>query len=1406
MAAAAALCLGAGAAHAQTTLTASSATDLQQDINTANSNPTTAYIIQFPSSLNGHTLTLTSNQPISGHVTIQGPGAALLTISAASGEGAFQVTSGGNATFSGVTITGATGSSAISVDSLSTLSVTNCTFSGNTAPDGGAINSAGTLMVNGSTFAGNSSTDSAAGGGGALYINGGTATVDTTSFSANTANYMGGAINVSVGIVTLANSAVYSNSASSGGGIYNSGTLTITGSTVSGNTASSISGPEGGGVQNQGTLSIVGSTISGNTSNGGGGDTSGGGIWSDGTLSVANSIVAGNMLACIGGGCSTDHADIYGAYLGNGNLADNSASATSPYAATLLLSPLQLNGIGATLKTMIPLPGSPAICAGLVANIPHGVTTDGRGYPLQPKNGYCDSTHVDAGAVQTNYTSVQFVQEPTDTAVNTAIAPAPTVEILETDTLLSAPGNTDAVNGVSIPLSYSGGASELSGGAASLSATTASGVATYSITPSTTGSAFTLSAGSDGNGIEILSGKALTAISDDFDVYGAAQKLVVSAPGTAIINVPFNVSVTAVDANGNTVLNDNDTVNLTITGYSGILTTIPLSSGTGSTTVTLGLAGPVTLTGTDATTSSVTGQSGTIVVSAPTPTTTTLTNGNITLPWSATDRSVNLTISITAGGNNVDEGSLTVPLLVPEQVIIGGVVETIYKVVPYTVALTSSPYQYSMNLPAGAYVGSYPLQFSYSDPGGMYASSSDTGHTLTITAPSLVVNNAGDNGAGATDCAYNPTTTGPGVCTLRDALDAALNSGGGVVTFDSAVFASAQTITLAGGKLLLPQNTAVNGPTSGAGAALENLVTVNGNNAGSVFTMNPGMMGASLANLTITGGNASLGGGIAMSGEDGLTVSNCTISGNTSPAGAGILVQASSTLSLTGSTIANNTGDGLRIGGMANATIAESTFTNNSGGGIGVYGATLVSIESSTIAGNNTPTNGAGINWILAPSGGSVTLSNTIVAGNSAGNAGPDAYNDAGTFNDMGGNLIGVGGGGSGNTGFTAATTQTGTVANPLSAGLGALGNYGGPTQTMLPEPGSPAICKAPAANVPSGVTTDQRGVAYSAGGYCASGKVDTGAVQTDYALSFSKEPPSSGAIVGTAMSPAPQVSITENGTLFTAASVGIAVTDANSDLKTSPATANTSSGVATFGNLVFGGITTGDTLKATMLSPSLAATSTAFTVGPAMQTRLNLRRATYPGWVVVHVCVDGTAHLRDRGSVTLLDNGKEVHTEALDPNGCEDLEERDLDAGNHIFTVDYSGNGKLPAGQSAPIAVTIAKAWADFDLDCAPSIVLGKDEQCHVSLSFPPGPGGPKSAPPTGAVTLTLDGGKPISVTLDRHGNATVTLPKPALGNHTVAGAYAGSDNFNPATQTRTFTVVAGHGKHPGDRDGGRH
>jgi (2Fe-2S) ferredoxin len=104
---------------------------------------------------------------------------------------------------------------------------------------------------------------------------------------------------------------------SSFGGLWNTGTLTIKNSIISGNTGgvinnyraalsienSSISGNTGSGVSNSGTLSIAHSIISGNTA------SSGGGLHNYyGTVTIENSTISGNTATNDGGGISNQYS------------------------------------------------------------------------------------------------------------------------------------------------------------------------------------------------------------------------------------------------------------------------------------------------------------------------------------------------------------------------------------------------------------------------------------------------------------------------------------------------------------------------------------------------------------------------------------------------------------------------------------------------------------------------------------------------------------------------------------------------------------------------------------------------------------------------------------------------------------------------------------------------------------------------------------------------------------------------------------------------------------------------------------------------------------------------------------------------------------------------------------------
>ncbi len=160
--------------------------------------------------------------------------------------------------------------------------------------DGGDLDrvfhvASGTVSISGVTIR----NGSAASGGG--ISNSGSLTLTNSSVSGNTAGSGGGIFNITGGTLAVTNSTVSGNTGSDGGGISNSGSLTLTGSTVSGNTAVF----DGGGILSSGaaTLTVTNSTVSGNTAAG-----NGGGILNFGTLTLTNSTVSGNTPGGVGGG------------------------------------------------------------------------------------------------------------------------------------------------------------------------------------------------------------------------------------------------------------------------------------------------------------------------------------------------------------------------------------------------------------------------------------------------------------------------------------------------------------------------------------------------------------------------------------------------------------------------------------------------------------------------------------------------------------------------------------------------------------------------------------------------------------------------------------------------------------------------------------------------------------------------------------------------------------------------------------------------------------------------------------------------------------------------------------------------------------------------------------------------
>ena len=193
-----------------------------------------------------------------------------------------------NTTLEGFTITHTSGNNGSGIYNGGNLMIKNCTISGIFADNGGGIYNDGTLTITGSTIFGIHVYYS----GGGIY-NGGNLMIKNCTIFGIFADRDGGGICNNEGTITITGSTISNNSADSGGGIENSwGTITINGSTISNNSAEG----NGGGIGNNDTLTITGSTISNNSTNGDGGGI--GGILKTaiigGISEVEKNIICGN--------------------------------------------------------------------------------------------------------------------------------------------------------------------------------------------------------------------------------------------------------------------------------------------------------------------------------------------------------------------------------------------------------------------------------------------------------------------------------------------------------------------------------------------------------------------------------------------------------------------------------------------------------------------------------------------------------------------------------------------------------------------------------------------------------------------------------------------------------------------------------------------------------------------------------------------------------------------------------------------------------------------------------------------------------------------------------------------------------------------------------------------------------
>lgn len=197
---------------------------------------------------------------VSHSVAIQGPGVDTLTVSGGKAVTVFTVNRGVTATISGLTITDGNDSNTINpgggIFNLGTLTVAQSVIQNNSAPNGfgGGIDNAGTLMLTDCTIGGNSSAFGGGVSSGTFDVNATSLTITGSRITGNTATggAGGGILTYTVGTDTITASTIQGNYATSGGGIANGdnvsgrgrggSAVTISGSTVRDNQATGTGG------------------------------------------------------------------------------------------------------------------------------------------------------------------------------------------------------------------------------------------------------------------------------------------------------------------------------------------------------------------------------------------------------------------------------------------------------------------------------------------------------------------------------------------------------------------------------------------------------------------------------------------------------------------------------------------------------------------------------------------------------------------------------------------------------------------------------------------------------------------------------------------------------------------------------------------------------------------------------------------------------------------------------------------------------------------------------------------------------------------------------------------------------------------------------------------------------------
>ena len=373
------------------------------------------------------------------------------------------------------------------------------------------------------------------------------------------------------------------------------------------------------------------------------------------------------------------------------------------------------------------------------------------------------------------------------------------------------------------------------------------------------------------------------------------------------------------------------------------------------------------------------------------------------------------------------------------------------------------------------------------DPAALAASisaASGTTQTINLTAGCTYTFTAGS--AGDTLTALPHITSGTNLTINGNGATIQRSSASGTPPF--------RLFAVDGGGTLTLNSVSITNGGCGNGASCNNL------EGGGAYVYASGTLNVVLSNFTgnQTGVDTTNSRGGAIESFGALTVDRSTFTSNQAQNNGGAIFNWGGTLSVTNSTFASNTAQ--NVGGAIVAfspnasTIANSSFVGNTAYGTfwgavqtgsAIYNQSYagwgqgspsgpLTVTSSTFSGN-------GANGTITTEAIPLILSNSLVSGSAGANcAGTGAANDGG-YNISS----------DASCGFLPTTGSLSSTDPQLDPG--GLSSAGGPTQVVVPLPGSPAV-DAIAPNVNgcgTSLTTDQRGATRPTGAGCDIGAVE---------------------------------------------------------------------------------------------------------------------------------------------------------------------------------------------------------------------------------------------------------------------------------------------------------------------------